>query len=89
MNRPGPFSKTLTETVVGTFFSGGVRIYSIADPERPEEIAFHVPEAPPGNRTGAIQLNDVYVDEKGWIYANDRDTGGLYILEYTGPTSLR
>jgi hypothetical protein len=89
VNRPGPFSKTLTETVVGTFFSGGVRIYSIADPAGPVEIAFLVPEAPPGNRTGAIQLNDVYVDEKGWIYANDRDTGGLYILEYTGAMPLR
>jgi hypothetical protein len=89
VNRPGPYSRTLTETVVGTFFAGGVRVYSIADPGRPEEIAFLVPEAPPGNRTGAIQLNDVYVDEKGWIYTDDRDTGGLYILEYTGPTPLR
>jgi len=89
VNRPGSHSKTLKETVVGTFFSGGVRIYSIADPEHPEEIAYLIPEAPPGNRTGAIQLNDVYVDEKGWMYANDRDTGGLYILEYTGPTPLR
>lgn len=89
VNRPGPYSKTLKETVVGTFFSGGVRVYSIADPERPEEIAFLIPEAPPRNRTGAIQLNDVYVDEKGWIYTNDRDTGGLYILEYTGPMPLR
>jgi hypothetical protein len=34
-------------------------------------------------------LNDVYLDEKGWIYVNDRDTGGLYILEYTGPAPLR
>jgi hypothetical protein len=74
--------------VVGTFFSGGVRIYSIAVPARPTEIAFLVPEAPPGNRSGAIQLNDVYVDEKGWIYANDRDTNGLYILEYTGAIFL-
>ncbi len=89
VNRPGRFSKTLEETVVGTFFSGGVRIYSIANPERPEEIGFLVPEAPPRNGTGAIQLNDVYVDEKGWIYANDRDTGGLYIFQYTGPTPLR
>jgi hypothetical protein len=89
VNRPGPFSKTLTETVIGTFFSGGVRIYSIADPAEPREIAFLVPEAPPENRTGAIQLNDLYVDEKGWIYTNDRDTGGLYILEYTGATPLR
>jgi hypothetical protein len=89
VNRPGPFSKTLSETVVATFFSGGVRVFSIADPRKPEEIAFLIPEPPPRNRTGAIQLNDVYVDERGWIYANDRDTGGLYILEYTGPTPLR
>jgi hypothetical protein len=88
VNRPGAFSKTLTESVIGTFFSGGVRIYSIADPARPREIAFLVPEAPPGNRAGAIQLNDVYVDEKGWIYTNDRETGGLYILEYTGTIPL-
>lgn len=89
VNRPGPYSKALKETLVGAFFGGGVRIYSIADPENPEEIAFLIPEAPAGNRAGAIQLNDVYVDEKGWIYTNDRDTGGLYILEYTGPTPLR
>jgi hypothetical protein len=89
VNRPGPYSMTLKETVVATFFSGGVRVYSIADPARPEEIAFLIPDAPPGNRTGEIQLNDLYVDEKGFIYANDRDTGGLYILEYTGPTVLR
>jgi hypothetical protein len=88
VNRPGAFSKTLTESVIGTFFSGGVRIYSIADPKHPTEIAFLVPEAPPGNRAGAIQLNDVYVDEKGWIYTNDRETGGLYILEYTGTIPL-
>jgi hypothetical protein len=89
VNRPGPYSKNLKETVVGTFFAGGVRVYSIADPGQPEEIAFLIPEAPVGNRTGAVQLNDLYVDEKGWIYTNDRDTGGLYILEYTGPRPLR
>ena len=48
-----------------------------------------VPAAPPGNPAGTIQINDVYVDEKGIIYANDRFTGGLYILEYTGTPPLR
>jgi hypothetical protein len=74
---------------VGSFFNGGVRLYSIAEPRQPEEIGFLVPVAPPGNRAGTIQMNDVYVDERGWIYANDRFTGGLYILEYSGPTPLR
>jgi hypothetical protein len=89
VNRPSPYSRTLTQTVVGSFFNGGVRVYSIAEPRQPEEIGFLVPVAPPGNRAGTIQMNDVYVDEKGWIYANDRFSGGLYILEYSGPTPLR
>jgi len=89
VNRPGPHSRTLRQTVVGSFFNGGVRIYSIADPNGPEEIGFLVPVAPPGNQTGTIQINDVYVDEKGVIYANDRLTGGLYLLEYSGSVPLR
>jgi hypothetical protein len=28
------------------------------------------------------------VDEEGFVYANDRFTGGLYILEYTGQVPL-
>ena len=89
VNRPSPYSRTLTQTVVGTFFNGGVRVYSIADPKKPQEIGFLVPMAPPGNKAGTIQINDVYVDEKGMIYANDRATGGLYIMEFTGAGGLR
>ena len=89
LNRPTPHSRTLTETVVGTFFNGGVRIYSIADPARPLEIGYLIPAAPPRNTAKTIQINDVYVDERGMIYANDRATGGLYILEYTGAVPLR
>jgi hypothetical protein len=87
-NRPGRFSKTLTQTVIGAFFNGGVRIYSITDPNNLKEIGYLVPAAPPGNPPGTIQINDVYIDEKGIIYANDRFRGGLYILEYTGSVPL-
>ena len=38
---------------------------------------------------GVTQINDVYVDEKGLIYAADRYSGGVYILEYTGSPALR
>ena len=31
--------------------------------------------------TGTIQLNDVFVDERGIVYTVDRHIGGLYILE--------
>lgn len=89
MNRPAATSRTLTETVVGSFFNGGVRAYSIATPYHPVEIGYLIAAAPPGNATHTIQINDVYVDEKGLIYANDRLTGGLDIIRYTGPVPLR
>lgn len=88
MNRPHPNSAILNNTVVGSFFNGGVRAYSIADPSRPTEIGYIVPQAPPGNPTHTIQINDVYVDEHGLIYANDRLSGGLYVIKYTGPVPL-
>ena len=89
MNRPVANSRTLTETVVGSYFNGGVRAYSIADPSHPVEIGYVIPAVPPGNATHTIQINDIYVDEHGLIYANDRLSGGLYVIRYTGTTKLR
>ena len=37
--------------------------------------------APKGAPAGAIQLNDVFVDERSIVYTVDRHTGGLYTLE--------
>jgi hypothetical protein len=88
MNRPIATSRTLDRTVVGSYFNGGVRAYSIADPSHPAEIGYVVPAAPPGNAMHTIQINDVYVDEHGLIYANDRFTGGLYIIRYEGKVPL-
>jgi hypothetical protein len=53
------------------------------------EIGHLVEAAPPGNQTHTIQINDVYVDENGLIYANDRLSGGLDIVKYTGPVPLQ
>ena len=52
-------------------------------PSSPKEVAYHVPAAPRGSRAGAIQINDVFVDERGIVYAVDRFMGGLYVLEMT------
>jgi len=93
-NFPGSTSAHLQNTFVATLFNSGVRIYGFVDapiPHAPpaiEEIGFYVPEAPAGNSTHSIQMNHVYVDENGLIYAIDRLTGGLYILKYTGPAQL-
>ncbi|HEV2302775.1 MAG TPA: hypothetical protein VGR91_14505, partial [Stellaceae bacterium] len=88
MNRPVATSRTLKNTVVGSFFNGGVRAYSIADPSHPMEIGYVIPAPPPNNPTHTIQINDIYVDEHGLIYANDRLTGGLYVIRYTGKVPL-
>jgi hypothetical protein len=74
--------------VVGTFFAGGMRLYDIRDADQPTEVGYYVPDAPPDSPAGAVQLNDVYVDERGLFYTVDRFRGGLYILEYTGPIAL-
>ncbi len=69
--------------VIGTFFNAGVRAYDVSDPYHPQEVAYFVPGAPRMAPTGAIQLNDVYVDERGIVYTVDRHVGGLYVLEMT------
>jgi hypothetical protein len=81
-NRPGPSCRSSTR-VYGTYFSGGVRVHDISDPFQPKEIAYYVSDAPKGSKGKPIQINDVYVDEKGVVYCQDRFSGGLYILEMT------
>ena len=80
-NRPAPGSWISETVIVGSFFNGGVRAYDVSNPYRPEEVAFYVPDAPRRSRAGAVQINDVFVDERGVVYAVDRLTGGLYLIE--------
>jgi hypothetical protein len=80
-NVPLPTAWNSEDIVLGTFFNGGLRAYDIADPYQPKEVAAFVPPAPNGTPVGAVQLNDVFVDERGIVYTVDRHTGGLYILE--------
>ena len=80
-NQPGPtcfFSDTL---IFGTFFNAGLRVFDIANPFQPAEVAYFIPELPEPN--APIGINDVYVDENGIVYVVDRNKGGLYILELT------
>ncbi|RYF36871.1 MAG: hypothetical protein EOO21_00890 [Comamonadaceae bacterium] len=82
-NLPVPGSFRSDTIVIGTFFNGGVRVYDTSDPYRVEEIAYFVPGAPKLSPAGAVQINDVYVDERQIVYAVDRFTGGLYTIEMT------
>jgi hypothetical protein len=67
--------------IIGSFFNAGVRVYDTTDPYQVQEAAYFVPGAPKLSPAGAIQLNDVFVDERRIVYTMDRFTGGLYILE--------
>jgi len=70
------------------YFNAGLRVFDIADPYRPQEIAYYVPPDPPLRR-GLLpdklvtQSEDVLVDSRGYIYVTDKNWG-VHILEYTG-----
>jgi hypothetical protein len=80
-NVPLPTSWFSDQIVLGTFFNGGLRAYDISNPYQPKEVGIFMPPAPAGAPTGTIQMNDVFVDERGIVYTVDRHVGGLYILE--------
>ena len=77
-NQPLPTSWQSDRYIVGAYFNAGVRVHDLVDPFRPEEVAFYIP---PGDSERGININDVYVDERGLIYAIDRTGGGLFVLE--------
>ncbi len=76
-NRPDSYRSE--ELMFVTYFNAGLRVYDLADPSSPQEIAAYVPQCPPGQQ--AIQINDVWVGEDHLVYISDRVTGGVYILE--------
>jgi hypothetical protein len=80
-NLPLEVSFQSEDIIVGTFFNGGVRAFDVSNPYQPQEIAYFVPGTPKLSPAGAIQINDVYVDDRRLVFAVDRFTGGLYVLE--------
>jgi hypothetical protein len=83
-NRAGRFGchqpqEQVYDTVLGvTWFSGGLRLVDIANPYRPEEVGYFIPDPAAGQRSA--QSNDVFYDGQGLLYVIDRH-GGLDILE--------
>ena len=77
--RPG--SLVSSDEIYVTWFNAGLRVVSIADASQPQEVAYFVPDAPPGR--SSIQFNDLIVAADGLVYVTDRFSGGLYIVERT------
>ena len=76
-NRAGSYRSA--RIVLATYFSAGLRVYDLADPARPVEVASWVPSAPPGQ--AVAQTNDLWVEEDGRVWLTDRFAGGLDCLE--------
>jgi hypothetical protein len=95
-NFPGPTSIQLKNSTVGSWFNGGVRIFRATTgpagipnaPSHIEELGYYIPAAPEKNPNHVVQINHAIVDNNRLIYANDRFTGGLYILRYTGSVPM-
>ncbi|MFQ6018097.1 MAG: hypothetical protein ACE5KF_07855 [Kiloniellaceae bacterium] len=74
------FREKLDGTLVYlTWFAGGLRIVDVAEPFKPKEVAYFIPE--PLNGEPSPQSNDVEVDDNGLIYLIDRNAG-FDILEF-------
>ena len=76
-NRAGSYRSA--RLVFATYFNAGLRVYDLADPADPVEVAWWVPDVP-GDQ-GAAQTNDLFVEEGGRVWITDRFTGGLHCLE--------
>jgi hypothetical protein len=72
-NRPGSYRSA--SLVFVTYFNAGLRVYDVADPGRPVEVASWVPEH------AAPQTNDLFVETSGRVWVTDRFVGGLTCLE--------
>ena len=73
--RTAPGSYRSERIVFVTYFNAGLRVFDLADPEAPGEIAHWVPETPPGQEDA--QTNDLFVDADGLVWVTDRIGGGL------------
>lgn len=67
------------------YFTGGVRAWDIREPQGPLEVAFYVPESNAlTQQPDGYMTNNLEVDNRGYIYAVDRNGAGLDILELHG-----
>jgi hypothetical protein len=76
-NRPGSYRSE--RLIFATYFSAGARVYDLADPEQPLEVASWVGAPPAGQPTA--QANDLFVASDGLVYVTDRVGGGVHVLE--------
>ena len=84
-NRPGSFRSS--RFVFATYQNAGLRVYDLANPYRPEEVGWFVPQTPRRwveplrGRSKTLHSSDIFVTADGLAYLTDYDAG-LYILQW-------
>ena len=69
-----PCERIVTGTEIPVaWFAYGLRIIDISRPHALKEVAYYMPDVPPGSER--VQSNDVTVDDRGLIYLLDRVRG--------------
>ena len=66
------------------YFTGGVRVWDIREPQGPVEVGFYVPVSNANTTADGYMTNNLEVDNRGYVYAVDRNGAGLDILKVTG-----
>ncbi|HEV7478501.1 MAG TPA: hypothetical protein VGO02_12280, partial [Burkholderiales bacterium] len=80
-NFRNPFYGKLTMLA---YFTGGVRVWDIREPQEPVEVGFYVPVSNANTLPAGYMTNNVEVDNRGFIFVVDRNGAGMDILELTG-----
>lgn len=68
------------DLAAAALFGLGVAVFDVSDPMRPKTVAHFTP-GPEDNGPGSGQLNDVFVDDRGVVYAIDRRSDYCFALE--------
>jgi len=67
------------------YFTGGVRVWDIREPQAPVEVGFYVPESNANTDPDGYMTNNVEVDNRGFVLATDRNGSGLDIIQVMPP----
>jgi hypothetical protein len=72
-----------------TWFNAGVRIFDVSNSRAPREVGYFMEGLPTKQYLKAYgpyaRMEDVLVDDRGYMYVTGGAQQGLYVLRYTGP----
>jgi hypothetical protein len=66
------------------YFTGGVRVWDIREPQAPVEVGFYVPVSNALTEPAGYMTNNLEVDNRGYVLAVDRNGAGFDILQLRG-----